>query len=91
MKLGTKIILGFVVVCVIFIIIAGVNGISLRRVQDDTHLLRDQVMPLSDKASNLQFNVMLQGIKTIEYSYTYDDEDWKQAQQYETESRNLIS
>jgi methyl-accepting chemotaxis protein len=79
MKLGTKIILGFIGVCVIFVLITSYVAISLFRVQSNTHDLRDLVMPGNDIAAALQLSIALESLSVVEYSYSFNEAVWKTA------------
>ncbi|MDR2198439.1 MAG: methyl-accepting chemotaxis protein [Deltaproteobacteria bacterium] len=91
MKLGTKIILGFVAVCVIFVLITAYTAVSLIRVQSDTHYLRDLVMPGNDVAGALQYSIAMESLSIMEYSYTFDDADWKVVTDYNNDVNNNLS
>ncbi|MDR2405496.1 MAG: methyl-accepting chemotaxis protein [Deltaproteobacteria bacterium] len=82
MKLGTKIILGFIAVCVVFVLITGYVAISLIRVQKETQDLRDLIMPGNNAAAELQFNIAMESLSIIEFSYTFNDDNWKQVESY---------
>jgi hypothetical protein len=74
MKLGTKIILGFVSVCSIFTAICVVVLFSLLSVQGQSLTLRDQIMPLNDKAAfQLIYSLLAHG-NILDYSYNSSQE-----------------
>ncbi|MDR2349761.1 MAG: methyl-accepting chemotaxis protein [Deltaproteobacteria bacterium] len=79
MKLGSKIILGFVAVCAIFLLIAVIVAVSVYRVQTDTNHLRDVVMPGNDQVAHLSTNIALETLHIMEYSYDYKDDTWRAA------------
>jgi methyl-accepting chemotaxis protein len=76
MKLGTKIILGFVAVCAIFVIITTYVAISLVRMQSDTRDLQGLVMPGNDETAALQYSIAMESLSIVEFSYTFADSDW---------------
>jgi methyl-accepting chemotaxis protein len=82
MKLGTKIILGFVVICVIFIAVSLVALYSLINIRHQTGDLRNKIMPGNDMVSALESNIEMVAVNIIEYCYNFDPELWKRAQSY---------
>jgi methyl-accepting chemotaxis protein len=82
MKLGTKIILGFVVICVIFIAISLVALYSLTNIRNETVGLRDITMPGNEIVSKLQSDIELEAINIVEYTYSFDTNLWKNSVAY---------
>ncbi|MDR1039229.1 MAG: methyl-accepting chemotaxis protein [Deltaproteobacteria bacterium] len=82
MKLGSKIFFGFTATSVIFLVIAIIIGLSVRKVQHETLDLRDVVMPGNDLAASLQMNMLLESLNVLEYSYDYVDATWTAAEGY---------
>jgi methyl-accepting chemotaxis protein len=79
MKLGTKIILGFVVVCAVFITISAVAVFSLQGIRASTTDLRQNIMPGNDLVSGLQASFITEAVYVTEYSFTADEAVWKEA------------
>ncbi|MDR1308341.1 MAG: methyl-accepting chemotaxis protein [Deltaproteobacteria bacterium] len=79
MKLGTKIILGFVVICVIFIAVSLVALRSLTNIRDETASLRDLIMPGNDLVAELQSNVGLEALNIVQFGYDLNPDRWKAA------------
>ena len=79
MKLGTKIILGFVTACVIFVILSAIVILSLRKVQDGAELLENEVMPALSVGSDVQFGVAIQGLYVLDYDTSGKPELWEKA------------
>jgi methyl-accepting chemotaxis protein len=76
---------------VVFILISAYIALSLTSVQRGAHDLREIVMPGNDAAANIQFNMVMQGLYTVEYNYTYADASWKSAQDYNSTSKELLT
>jgi methyl-accepting chemotaxis protein len=90
MKLGTKIILGFVSVCSIFTAICVVVLFSLLSVQGQSMTLRDQIMPLNDKAANQLIYALLAHENILDYSYNSSQEALDKYYRYDAETiKNL--
>ena len=87
MKLGTKIIFGFLAICLIFIVISGVVFFSLVNLQGATKLLRDEIMAINNTVANMTTSIALEGGYVTEFSFTFMDDAWKKS---ETE-RQLVS
>jgi methyl-accepting chemotaxis protein len=77
MKLGTKIMLGFVGICSIFIIISALVVVSLISVQRETEQLRDWNMPGNDLVSGMELSIARQGLYVTEYGNGFDPKKWK--------------
>jgi methyl-accepting chemotaxis protein len=75
-KLGTKIILGFFGVCLIFILISALVFISLVRVHGATKLLRDEIIATSNVVSNMTTAIALEGGYLTEFGHTLEDPVW---------------
>jgi methyl-accepting chemotaxis protein len=82
MKLGTKIIVGFVVICVIFIVISLVALYSLTNIRNETVGLRDITMPGNELVSTLQADIELEAINIVEFTYSFDTNLWKNSVGY---------
>ena len=90
MKLGTKIILGFVVVCAIFIAVSAVALLNLYKISSDTVDLRDKIMPGNTTVSHLETAISQVAIYVTDYSYSAKDEVFKQAEATGATARDLI-
>jgi methyl-accepting chemotaxis protein len=73
MKLGTKIILGFVAICAIFVIILTIVIFSLLGVQKESGVLRDQIMPANNQAANVLSAASRGGQNIVDFSYSGDE------------------
>jgi methyl-accepting chemotaxis protein len=91
MKLATKIILGFVVICVIFISISAVALYSLINIRNETQVLQDRIMPGNDSVSLFQTNVGMEALYILEYSYNFDQENWKQASDLHNKNLEMLA
>jgi methyl-accepting chemotaxis protein len=82
MKLGNKILLGFGVVCAIFIAISLVSVFAVIGIQRDTRSLRDEIMPSNDYIGNMMFNVASEAFNIVEYSYNTDEDSWNESTKF---------
>jgi methyl-accepting chemotaxis protein len=79
MKLGTKIILSFTAICVIFISISLISIFSVLGIQNDTQNLQKNIMPANDIAANLLYGITDEKANVIEYTYNINNDTWKAA------------
>ncbi|MDR2443743.1 MAG: methyl-accepting chemotaxis protein [Deltaproteobacteria bacterium] len=91
MRLGTKIILGFVAVCVIFVAISLVAVISLSTIKSDTTDLREKIMPGSDLAAFIQASIIQEAVAVTEYSYNAEPNAWKEAERLNVVNLDAIN
>ena len=75
MKLGTKIIVGFVLTSVIFIVLVGVVFMFMRPVQFGATNLSENVLPLLDESAGLQYNVAMQNYEMRRYMMDPNNND----------------
>jgi methyl-accepting chemotaxis protein len=90
MKLGTKIILGFMSVCGIFIAVGAFVVVAMMGVRNDTHDLRDNIMPNDNMIANLQFNVAMEALYVAEYSYMPTSGNWDDVEKYSKRNSDYI-
>ncbi|MDR1657445.1 MAG: methyl-accepting chemotaxis protein [Deltaproteobacteria bacterium] len=83
MRLSTKIILGFVVVCAIFIAISLVAVFSLMSIRTETSNLREKIMPGNDLTAFIESQIAQHNIFVTEYSFNANPDSWKTAQEHE--------
>ncbi len=79
MKLGTKIILGFVGTCVIFLLVSAYVASSLRSVRSGAVEMEDSVVPALSAAGDLQFEVAREALHVMNFNYTGNIESKKKA------------
>ena len=92
MKLGTKIIMGFVTACVIFVILSAIVILSLREIQEGSELLEYEVMPALSVGSDTQFGVAIEGLYVLDYDYSGNEASWQEAQKIAKElTENLAT
>ena len=77
MKLGTKIILGFLAISFIYIAISGMVFFNLIRVQHETDLLRDEIVLSNNVVANMTTTLALEGGYVTEFSLNFDEEAWR--------------
>ncbi len=80
MKLGSKIFLGFVSVCVIFIALSLYLIFSLRVVSDGAEHLEREVIPAFALASDIEYLVVLEALYVMNYNLSSSDASWAAAQ-----------
>ncbi|MDR1084860.1 MAG: methyl-accepting chemotaxis protein [Deltaproteobacteria bacterium] len=83
MKLGSKIILGFVAICAIFIIIISVTIISLTGVQRETRDLQEKIMPANDLAADVLASTTRAGLYILDFSYSDNQDSVKQFEKFD--------
>ncbi len=81
MKLGTKIVLGFVLTNVIFIALVVTVFIFMRPVQTGATNLSENVLPLLDQATEIQFNSAMENFQMRTYMLNRSDDAWNAALQ----------
>ncbi|GHV56647.1 hypothetical protein FACS189460_1790 [Deltaproteobacteria bacterium] len=79
MKLSSKILLGFIVTNLVFLILVGTVYYTLRPVQTGAYDLNDNVIPLLAGATAVQYNVAMEGSQTRNYVITGQDAEWTAA------------
>ncbi|MDR3204922.1 MAG: methyl-accepting chemotaxis protein [Deltaproteobacteria bacterium] len=67
MKLSSKIILGFIAICLIFTISSSAVVFIMTDVRDETQELRDTILPLTKEVSELHISVLTESIDLFEY------------------------
>ena len=82
MKLSTKIVLGFVGVCVIFIILSAYIMISLRGIQRRSETLELDIMPTFTAASAIQYAVAIEALFTLDYNYSSKEDSLTTARDF---------
>jgi methyl-accepting chemotaxis protein len=86
MKLGTKIIVGFLAICLVFIIISAMVFISLIGVQRSSHRLQDEIIVSSSIMGNLTTSLAVEASYVTEYSTGYSNDVW---QEYLAEDKSI--
>ncbi|MDR1396021.1 MAG: hypothetical protein LBK52_07625, partial [Deltaproteobacteria bacterium] len=86
MKLGSKIILGFVAVCAIFGAIIGVVIYSLVGVKSDTLDLQSRIMPGNDLSAGILASATLAGLNILDFSYSSNEASFKKFQTFDAET-----
>ncbi|MDR1608688.1 MAG: hypothetical protein LBT38_09835 [Deltaproteobacteria bacterium] len=86
MKLGTKIILGYVSTCVLFSLISVVVVFSLLSVQSDSAELRDKIIPLNDQGGYQLTNALHAQEALVEYSYNANQEALDRYRKFDAET-----
>ena len=74
MKLGSKIVLGFVATNIIYVVLSAFIFLSAQPVRQDSTILSQDLLPMLDQASQVQYSTAMEGYMTQEYSHTIDAE-----------------
>lgn len=90
MKLGTRIVLGFVAVCLIFTILSVYIVISLGSVRNTAQTLEDEISPALTQAAASRFAVTAASVFVTHYNYTSSPESWKQVEAYTSDLRESV-
>jgi methyl-accepting chemotaxis protein len=77
MSLKTKISLGFLVVCVIFLLICSFVAVMFNQIRNDTKHLTSLIIPSSELASDLRYGLASEAWLVLVYGDTKAPEDWK--------------
>ena len=80
MKLGTKIVLGFVVTCLIFVFLSVYILIALSAVKGRSEALELDIMPTFAAVTDVQNGVGLEAIFVLDFNYSGNDASWERAQ-----------
>ncbi|UQZ87898.1 hypothetical protein C4J81_01150 [Deltaproteobacteria bacterium Smac51] len=87
MRLGAKILLGFMITNLIIIALALCVFIFGSKADQSAIVLSDDILPLVSHTSDVQFTVAMEAFMTRDYTYSADPQSWKKAQQY---SKNIM-
>ncbi|UQZ90072.1 hypothetical protein C4J81_13015 [Deltaproteobacteria bacterium Smac51] len=82
MKLGTKIVMGFVLTNIIFITLVVAVFIFMRPVQNGSVNLSENVLPLLTQATDIQFNSAMEGSQIRAYMVSRSEDAWKAANEH---------
>ncbi len=82
MKLGSKIVWGFVATNIIYLILSLFIFLSTQPVRKDSTTLSRDLLPMLDQASQVQYSTAMEGYLTQEYSHTIKAETWVEALTY---------
>ena len=91
MKLGSKIMLGFVGTCVIFLILSTVIVLGLNTVKRDTQSLENEIMPTFAAASVMQYSVAIEALFTLDYNYSANDASWNTSKEFHQNIQKLLA
>ncbi len=82
MKLGSKIVLGFAATNVIYVALSAFIFLSAQPVRQESTVLSQDLLPMLDQASLVQYSTAMEGYMTQEYSRTIKAEAWIEALTY---------
>ena len=86
MKLGTKILLGFVGTCVIFLILSALIVVGLNGVKSGSQTLQGEVMPTYSVAAATQYSVALEALYALDYNYSANDASLGSARDFKAQT-----
>ncbi|MDR0548002.1 MAG: methyl-accepting chemotaxis protein [Deltaproteobacteria bacterium] len=90
MKLGSKLILGFLGLCVVFILTMLLLGFSLSEVDHETEELQNLILPANAEASNILSSAARGGLNLLDYGYSGDVESLRKYTNFDaTTLKNL--
>jgi methyl-accepting chemotaxis protein len=90
MKLGSKIIFGFVSICATFLVIGLITSITIFRVQSETKNLLEVIIPGNEESYSTHLNFIVEFINIAQYTNDYQDISWEQALNYKEKVNNNI-
>ena len=82
MKLGTKIVSGFVLANLIFVALVIVVYVLMRPVQFGSNDLTENVLPLLEESSTIQYHVAMEGSDVRNFVITGNDAAWNSAKDH---------
>lgn len=82
MKLGSKIVLGFLVTNIIYVALSLFIFLSAQPVRKDSTILSQDLLTMLDQASLVQYSTAMEGYMTQEYSHSINAETWVEALTY---------
>ena len=91
MKLGTKIMMGFVITCLVFIALSLFIFLSLRPVQKGAISLSSDVLPMLNQASEIQSNFIMEAFAIRGYGFTGDETIWDESVKRQDLNRKFLA
>ncbi len=91
MKLGTRIVLGFVAACLIFTILSVYIVISLGSVKSNAETMELEIAPALTQAAASRFTVTAASVFVTHYNFTSDPESWKRVEEYDKALSEAVS
>ncbi|UQZ89262.1 hypothetical protein C4J81_08670 [Deltaproteobacteria bacterium Smac51] len=91
MKLGTKIILGFMATCLIFVVLSIYIIVSMLRVERSSLATEKEVMPTLNAATSMQYAVAIEGLFTVDFSYSSNRDSWDTARRFTANNNEYLS
>ena len=82
MKLANKIVLGFVATNIIYVSLSVLIFLSAQPVRHDSTVLSQDLLPMLEQASQVQYATAMEAYMTQEYSRTIKAETWVNALTY---------
>jgi methyl-accepting chemotaxis protein len=89
MSLKLKISLGFMSICVIFLVVCSLLTIYLLEIKQETYELRDIIIPGNDQTSYLRYSLTLESLDISEFSALGDEQSWRNAMDVRQENMDL--
>ncbi len=77
MKLGTKIVLGFVATSLVFMVVNAIILFSLQSVKNGAQMLKDEIMPANDLVADLQYEMAMAALYVANFNFSSDPASWE--------------
>jgi methyl-accepting chemotaxis protein len=91
MKLGTKIIIGFATVCLIFAVIMVAVFWSLVGVNRENDVLQTQIMPANDISSHVLISAARGGTNILDFGYNGSEESYDKFKKFDSDTLESLS
>ncbi|UQZ87705.1 hypothetical protein C4J81_00110 [Deltaproteobacteria bacterium Smac51] len=91
MKLGTKIMMGFIGTCLIFLVLTVFVFVSLMSVSRQSNTLNHEVMPTFSTASAMQYAVATESLSALDYNYSVNPDMWKDVERFQKENNTYLA
>jgi len=90
MKLGTKIILGFIATCAIFVAISVYIIFALNVVEGEAVMMEKSVMPTFSSAAEAQYVVAIEALYVLDYDHSANSASWDKSLNYRRQVQDEI-
>ncbi len=91
MKLGSKILLGFIGTCAIFLVMVVLVVLALTAVKNDAQSLEKEIVPTFSAASDTQYSVAIEALFTLDYNYSSSDKSLSEARRFGDNINKLLA
>lgn len=92
MKLGSRIILGFSAICLIFVILSiFIFFFHLRPVRSGAQAIEKDIIPNLSAVNSMQYSVALEALFTMDFNYSFNDKSWARAKDFQSKVGDLLT